>query len=571
MSQSKQRMVITRHESLRLRDAILPVLIGASLIAGSVASNAYAQVTRLPGVIDRPVRDYVPDLTVEPKQRSKEASEPEIQLPADADEIVAKIDTIEFEGNDVLSSDYLGSVAAPYIGRELTKGDIARLKYDISKAYYDRGYVLVRVVTPPQSLDAGNLKVSIIEARIGDVSVDNTALNEGFASKLAGRLPVGEVFRESVVESRVSDITELSDVEASLTLKPGDEIGETDAVVTIREADETTQSVSIDNYGSELTGEIVARGDFQINNSLGRGEEIGIGVRASEEDLKSIYANLVMPTGFSNVKLELDALYSENEIGDVLEALNSSGESDRYGIALSKALTNTRAVKNTVRAGYERRKHESFLDDVKETEDNIRQAYLEFTSARRTGSRLVSYVSLKWLNGLGGSGADDIGEADASRATGDPEASIFRLNGYVGYYPAPRQTVSLSIFGQSTSDTLLSSDLFAIGGYGSVRGFPVAQEVGDDGYQASLQYSYLFGPSDGWQTRVGAFYDVGHVSSEIPGETIDDTLESAGLSVEVASPNRMTKMVFDWASPLGSYDGANIDDNTYYFRISQDF
>ncbi len=564
-------MLDLRRLTDRVSATTLAAVVGATLPTAMLPiQDAQAQLTRLPGVVDRPLRDYVPDLREEQTVQPTETTVPEELMPSDPDTVVANVTSINFDGNEVFSTETLNGIAAGYVGRELTKGDIARLKFDISRAYYNKGYVLVRVVTPPQDLSGGVLNVRIYEARLGSVVLENSALREGLAQHYADRVPVGEVFREKDVETSISDITELRGVQASMTLKPGQNVGETDAVVKVVEADEDIQRFSIDNYGSERTGEVVARLDLEKSNMLGLGETFGLGLRGSEENLRSIFASFDAPTGISNTKIELDALYSENEIVGDLEALNSSGESSSFGIAVSKAFTNTRAVKNTVRVGYENRKHESFIDDVPETEDHLRQAYLQFTTVRRSTNKLVSYLDARLVRGLSAS-PNDVDTDVPSRAGGDPEANIARLSAYVGWFPAPRHSVNFSFFGQDTSDLLLSSDLFAIGGYGSVRGFEPAQEVGDAGYQASLQYSYLFGPAGGWGVKTGVFYDIGHVTTEVPGETLDDTLESAGINVEVSSPSGSTRLIFDWASPLGDYLNPDVDDDSFYVRLNQEF
>ena len=81
------------------------------------------------------------------------------------------------------------------------------------------------------------------------------------------------------------------------------------------------------------------------------------------------------------------------------------------------------------------------------------------------------------------------GELDASRASGDPRAWRLEPVIYIGIHPTSKDKIYALITGQWAGSALLTSDLFTIGGYGSVRGFQPAQESGDSGAQATVDYS----------------------------------------------------------------------------------
>lgn len=549
----------------------LPWLCAAVVAIGLSPLAAHAQSTRLPGVVDRPVRDYEPTVTRQaPAELPDSAGPHDIPMPDRPDEVIARVDAVTFSGNSVFDEDHLQDIAAAYTGRDLTRGELARLKFDLRKAYYDRGYVLVQVVTPPQSLNDGVLDITIVEARIGKVILNNAALAEGFAGHMADRIPVGEVFRETPVESSVTDIASLGNVNAGITLQKGENVGETDVVLDIEPVKEDYQTVSLYNFGSDLTGNLVATIDLRKSNLFRLGETFGAGYRASDEDLESWYVNGRTPIGIGNLMLELEYLESSNEIGDRLAALDSSGESEGFVAAVSKVTNNTRRSKNTVRLGYEHRRHRSFLADVPETDDHITQVFLEGSTARRYGSHLVFYGSLRLIEGIEAN-ADEPGEADASRLAGDPQAFIVRASAYLGWHATPRNSLALSLFGQYSDDVLLSSDLFAIGGYGSVRGHEPAESTGESGYQVSLQYRYRFGRPEGWAWYAGLFYDYGKVDNELPGQTLDDSLGGAGVTLEVNSPSERTRMLLEWATPTGSYNNPDIEDDYVYARIIHDF
>ncbi len=536
------------------------------------------------GVIDRPVQDQRLQVPRFPEGKARDDRPlPEadplagFEPPENSEEVLATIERIVFKGNEVLPEEQLQLIAAPYVGT-LTRGSLAQLKFELTRAYYEQGYVLVRVVTPPQSLADGELEVTIVEARIGKVVVDNSdeVLRQGLVDHYADRFPVGEVFHESDVETAVTDINGLANVKSRVTLKPGEEVGTTDLFVTVEEADENLSTIGIDNYGSEFTGEVVADLRLQGSNNLRLGEVVGVGLRQSldgdsNEDLTVVSADFTGPIGIQNWRIETEALYSENEIGDRLAALESSGESTRVGIALSRSITNTLRYRSAIRIGLEAREHETFLAGDMESQDDIRQVFLDANVVARFDSDIVLYGGLRLIKGISGLGASEFGDPQASRANGDPEAFIVRPSAYIGWFPTSTDSLTLTALGQYSSDVLLSSDLFAIGGYGSVAGFRPGQEAAESGYQLSLQYNRRKEFDSGASLMGSVFYELAGISEEVAGTVLDDELESAGIGIGLTSASGRTKARFDWAHPLGDYLDPDVDDDKYYLRIIQDF
>ncbi len=87
--------------------------------------------------------------------------------------------------------------------------------------------------------------------------------------------------------------------------------------------------------------------------------------------------------------------------------------------------------------------------------------------------------------------------------------------------------------GQYAGDTLLASDLFSIGGYGSVRGFQPAQSTGNSGLQTSIELDQTVWHNEMWSIAVGPWFDGGWVWNSVPGAALDSSLYSVGLGAEL--------------------------------------
>lgn len=82
-----------------------------------------------------------------------------------------RVDAIAFEGNRVLSSEELGAIARPFVGRELGVPDIEQLREQITRRYIDKGYINSGAVLADDAYRDGRLTFTLIEGRIEQVRV----------------------------------------------------------------------------------------------------------------------------------------------------------------------------------------------------------------------------------------------------------------------------------------------------------------------------------------------------------------------------------------------------------------
>lgn len=544
------------------------------LLLSPVVSAAPPSLQILPGVVDRPPVELPPLLTGE--EVSVPVEEPEPARPAAPAAVVATLKRVEFDGALLLDEFDLQAVVASYLNRPLTGNDIAQLKYELTSLYFRKGYVLVKVTTPPQDLSDGVMQVVVIAGRIGQVNVSNDVLNEGIANSRIAAIRSGDVFSERVVETALQDVNELNNIRASVNLRPGRETGTTDLDLLVRrsEADEDVQIFTFDNYGSRYTGRNVARLSLQKSNFMGLGETFGITGRRSSGDFWALQGEAMFPLPVRNFMLELDYLRSDNSIGDVFTALDSSGESEVFQAALSSALVNQRQRKLVVRGGMERGRYESFLAGVPDTSDIITKVFAEGSFTLRK-SRLVSFLSVRASKGVGLFGASGRAEPDASRLAGDPNVWTLESLIYNNLRLSDRDYLSVIAQGQYATGTVLSADLFTIGGYGSVRGYEPAQSTGDSGASLNVElYRQFEIPDSRWYAQAGPFLDWGYVHNRIPGSTQENNIHSAGLGAELnyrSSGRLVSKLRVDWAHTLAHESLPLVDDDTIYARFTQLF
>jgi len=270
---------------------------GLGLLMPTLAS-AQSAAQRFPGVIDRPV----PEVPLPPAPRALPplGGTPTPESVPDANAPIPTITSVQFSGNAVLSNAQLQKVAAPYLNRPLTRGDLAKFKYDIAKRYYASGYILVRVVTPPnQDLSKGVLNVTVYEAKIEKIETGKDAAVRPFITRaIISEVRPGSVFNETDVESMVRDLDDLHGAKASVNLVPGSQVGTTDLEVKVEKTNDFQQQVSVNNYGSKLTGEWLFNGNFQYGNLLGLGELYTFDFTHSNSSLLTVRGGIQTPIGW---------------------------------------------------------------------------------------------------------------------------------------------------------------------------------------------------------------------------------------------------------------------------------
>ncbi|HKF62008.1 MAG TPA: ShlB/FhaC/HecB family hemolysin secretion/activation protein, partial [Dongiaceae bacterium] len=229
----------------------------------------------------------------------------------------------------------------------------------------------------------------------------------------------------------------------------------------------------------------------------------------------------------------------------------------------------------SVRAGLDVRHLVSLIlnGSVTQSDDQIRQFTLDGTYLLRLQDTTL-FADLQYAQGCECLGASPQGDPNASVKGGDPAASIFRGTLFVRQNLWTDASLKGLLTGQYAGDTLLASDLFSIGGYGSVRGFQPAQSTGNSGLQTSIELDQTVWRNDMWSISAGPWFDGAWVWNSVPGAAIDPNLYAIGLGAELHTGITTigdTSIRFDWAHLVGTYSDISNGSNTFYVQLLQTF
>src|SRR6266853_1568871 len=161
------------------------------------------------------------------------------------------------EGNSLLAQGELDRILAPFSGKDRDFGDIQRALEALQDVYAGRGYNAVRVSVPEQDIRSGQVRLSVVEARIRRVQVqgnrffDQKNVRAGLPSLKEGTSPNTRAIGQDALL-----VNENPAKQVSVALQAADDPGQVDAIVRVTDEKPSKVSLFADNTGTPKTGNL---------------------------------------------------------------------------------------------------------------------------------------------------------------------------------------------------------------------------------------------------------------------------------------------------------------------------
>ncbi len=431
--------------------------------------------------------------------QNPELGKPEIIVIDDSRKIVDPgagpaffVKKIVTEGNTLFDDATLAPILNIEDGIEMTLGILALFAQELTAFYSQKGYFLTKAFVPKQEVKDGIVKIKINEGRVNKISVSgNKKLDAEALLKRMGRVKKEAILKEQTLERALLDINDIAGVKVRSLLRPGKLPGTSDLVLEVTESEPYTFSFDADNFGSQFTG--AERGGISLGtgNVLTLGDQIFFrGVRSDLDQESSTFSYQYPLNDLGTRTLKFSYTYSKQSLGKSLAALSAGGRTNLFNAEVSESLYRTKSASLKLRAGYDFKSFKNFQLGVDSSRDKIRDFYVGLGGSFQDSYQGRNFLDLKIQRGF--FGTDQESELQ-SRVDGDAKVTIIQSNNT--RFQATPWFGSYIIFkanGQLASDRALSPDLFAVGGYGTVRGFPLAEQSGDWGYNLAAEYIIPF-------------------------------------------------------------------------------
>lgn len=507
---------------------------------------------------------------------------PSAQAPAGADKINFTLSGITYEGLTVYTPEQLLPVYADRLNKSISLADVYGIAAQLTAKYRNDGYVLTQVVVPPQTIEGGSIRLQVVEGFVDNVTVEGnvTDRERGLILKYANRVK-GQPLNTSALERSLLLINDLPGISVRGILSPSATSGASDLRVIV-ERKSYNAELGMDNYGSLYLGRLEGYAAASANSLLGLNERISstlvyVPNDGIEKELAYGDVTYSQPIGAYGTRVEFSGALTSTNPGFDLAQFKVNGQSTLLSAKVVQPLVRTRNLNWSVYSLFDWR-HVN-------TQSNIDPTKRDRISALRLGTKFdrldtflgggFNTLSVELAHGMNIFGASDKGDANLSRAEGNPEFT--KLEGEYQRLQHITQHLNLlmAVKGQLANDAMLSSEEFGIGGASYGRGYNSSEILGDSGVAGKLELQ-LTNPVEinhvrTWQLYT--FFDGGRVWNRDATTSADDMIDlaSTGAGVRVTLPSE-TKMGAYVALPLNrDVQTQGNQDPRFYFNFNQSF
>jgi hemolysin activation/secretion protein len=477
------------------------------------------------------------------------------QLPPSASFTVT---SIQLSGNTAFDTATLHALVADAEGKSFTLAQLGAVVSRITDYYHDHGYPLARAIIPAQTVQGGVLRVTVIEARYGQVKLDNRSrVSDALLQQTLAPLQAGQVVTQAQLDNVLLLVSDIPGVAPSAILKPGEAVGTSDLLVQADATAQVAANVTLDNNGNRYTGRTRLGAVVNIFEPLRHGDVLSIGALTSGRDMN--YGSISYETLLNGLGTRIGASYSALHyiLGDSLSALDGHGTAQVASIWLKHPFMRTRGANLYGQIQYDRKQ----LNDRIGVSNIKTDRHLDNWTASLNGdwrnAALAGGIGT-WNIGVtaGRVGFDDRAAQLADAATAKTQGSYMKWNGNFAHLQNLTQNDSLylALASQWANGNLDPAEKMIAGGPYTVRAYDIGALSGDKGVFGSVELRHDLGQFASGRWQLLAFVDSEHVtvnkSPWLPGEN-GATLSGAGLGMNWAGSDQWRAKLYV-AAPLGS-------------------
>ncbi len=472
---------------------------------------------------------------------AKPATLPTISVPDEKDPAAdpsqrLTVSSIRIEGNVHLPLSVLKPLVADREGKEQSLSDLRAGVRKITTYYREHGYIVARAFIPAQEITDGAVVVRILEGTlVGSDVVNHTAVNSKVLQRILDAQHLhGKVIASSTTDRGLLIMADLPSVgKVAGKLKPGEEVGTSNLIVTADAGQRVDGSISVDDYGNRYTGRNRLNGQVEINSPTGNGDRLSAQATLTDENMLYGRAAYDLPIGGNGLRVGGAISSSTYQLGAEFANLDASGTADTYGLyalyPVIRGLNHNVWLTGNLESRALEDKIVSVSTVTKKSADVLTlQAYGDVVDAKWGGG--YSTWSLSYITGSLDikKPAAVVTDQAGPRTNGTYAKIVANLSRLQAL--TPKTSLFVQASAQKASKNLDSSEKFVIGGIYGVRAYPQGEGAGDNGWVANIELRHQ--PRAGVQ--LSAFYDIGGVDynhkAYAPGKTAEQ-LSSYGVSV----------------------------------------
>jgi hemolysin activation/secretion protein len=497
-------------------------------------------------------------------------------LPSSAPFLVK---SIQISGNSVFAGATLHALIVDAEGKSMTLPELGAVIARVSAYYHSHGYPLARAIIPAQTIEDGAVRVTIIEARYGQITLENhTRVADPLLQATLAPVQTGQVIGQAPLNRALLLLADIPGVSVAATLKPGENVGTSDLEVQTAATSAVVGDVSVDNDGNRYTGRARLGGTVSLIDPLHHGDTLSLTGLTSGSGMN--YGSVGYEALLNGAGTRMGGSYSALHyiLGSTLAPLDGHGIADVESLWLKHPFVRTQDFNIYGQIQYD---HKHLNDDIGASDIHT-DRHLDDWTASVAGdlrdsllSGGVNTWSLGWTPGHLGFDNAAAQLADSATARTQGRFSIWNATFSRLQHVSAGDSLYLTLTGQWSNSNLDPAEKMVAGGPFTVRAYDIGALSGDTGVLASAEFRHDLRLLWSGQLQAIAFADSEHVTINhnvwAPGPN-SATLSGAGLGFNWSDARQWNAKAYV-AVPIGDTPALIERNNAarVWFAISKGF
>jgi len=438
------------------------------------------------------------------------------------------VDRLQIEG-DLRALGWVEGFLAPFEDQCLGQQGLGYVVQRLNTEFLRRGLVTTRAGLPAQDLSDGVLRIGVAPGTIGDVRGPSARALRAWT--MAFPQHKGEILNLRAVEQGLEQVRRVPRNAVKIDIDQSQTAGPSDLILTFEPARRISGTVGLNNFSGRSVGRWQGSASLSGVDLLGVNDlwtlnyNSRIASPAPPASSQGSGLSVSLPYGWWTFSLAAGAFDYAQQINGEIVSFESTGRSRSIDLSAERVFHRDQASRSSWRAKLSRRSSRSYIEGVEIGLQRQELTDYEIALIDRRGILGAQFNTLAaWRQGAPWFGAQD----DQPGRPSDFPTTRYRIATLEVVAQAPINRYFLTNYraelrGQWSDTPLFGSDLFAVGGPFSVRGFDSDQAVlGQKGWFLRQEIS-----AKPWRGLVQpyALLDTGQVAGAAP------FMAGAGLGV----------------------------------------
>ena len=419
-----------------------------------------------------------------------------------------------FDGNKKYPTSEFLKLVENKINKELNYADLRNILQDVSFYYRSKGY-LATAFLPEQDITDGKVQVFIVEGRIGKVEIKADAKKQLNISKeriskfIFNKIKTNEILNIVQLDRNIRNLNNTPGINAIAQLVEGDQLGETDVIISASNTKTLSTTSLLDNNGSRSSGYERVTNIFNFDSVLNKGERFSF-TDVITQGSHYYASSVTLPVGYNGLSSTLRISKMMYDLGAPFHSTDPTGYSTEFFLGFNKELIVKPYKGLTSSLSFSRNDYVNDLNTGSNSDKDIvkTSSNLTFNNQDKLfsgGSNTVSSTGIYGTLDL----SDNSTNFETDHLTAKSDGEYWKLSLNANRFQRITDSVS-AVFkfnGQYTDKNLDGAEQISLGGPTAVRAYPSNEAAGDQGFVTSLEFNKTLTKNK----KITFFYDYGKI------------------------------------------------------------